>query len=125
MSKPRTTSFHKGDLVVVTHTIRGLYENMLVSISNPNKDKNEEVKVSVYGRVIPFPKKYLVFPKPNRYSSKFNVGDDAIVTRHYDRFIPDAHVNVLSNYLGTTQKIIVQDERNITGPIPEAFLKGA
>lgn len=41
MSKKKSPRFKKGDLVVITHSVGGLCENMIVQISCESKKRKE------------------------------------------------------------------------------------
>ena len=118
----RASRFHKDDQVIVTNPIYGLLENMIVTVYDGNKDNNEKIEIVAEGKHFRVATKYLDFPKPNRFSTNFDVNDDVKVTRMYCRFLEGSISQVISNYMGGSNRIIIRDERGITGPIPEMFL---
>ena len=122
MAKNKATRFKIGDQVVLRHSVCGFYENMIGYVSNATSNRNEEIKVTIDDIDTLIKTKYIDFPKPNRFSSKFNIWDRAIVKRHYGRFTEGSRVTVLSNYLGTNNKLVVQDERKYTGEVSEPIL---
>lgn len=121
----RASRFHKGDLAVVTHSIYGLLENMIVTVYDGNKDNDKKIVVEAEGKLLRIDTKYLKLPKSSRFSSEFNGNDDVKVTRIYHRFLPGSISKVISNYSGSSNQIIIRDERGVTGPIPEKFLTHA
>ena len=122
MSKRRTSKFHEGEYVALSHSTHGLHENMIVCVYNTPKNGREEIEVVINGTHMFIKTKYLNKVKSNRFSLKFNNGDQAIAKRHYERFIKGSIVVIISNYLGTNNKLVVKDERGITGGIPEPLL---
>lgn len=122
MKRNKASRFHEGDQVVVTHSINGLLENMLVTVRNGNKDNDNKIEIYTDNISLLFATKYLAFPKSTRFSSKFHINDDTKVTRPYHRFLQGSMSKVISNYLGSGNQIIIRDERGVTGPIPEMLL---
>ena len=125
MSNKKSSRFKKGDLVVITHSVDGLCENMIARISCGTKNAKNKVEITIDGKSINFKTKYLDFPNPARFSSKFRNGDSVIVIRHYHRFLLDSKAVIISNYLGNKNSVVIEDERQICGLIPEPFLKPA
>lgn len=122
MKRNKASRFHEGDQVIVTHSVNGLLENMIGTVRNGNKDKDNKIEIFIDEKSLRFATKYLDFPKSDRFSSKFHVNDVTRVTRPYHRFLQDSISRVLSNYLSSGNQIIIRDERGVTGPIPEMFL---
>lgn len=122
MPKNKKSRFIVGDLAVLSHSVCGLLENMIVRVSNVKKGGNKEIEVTSGEKHILIKKKYLLDLDPKYLSSKFNINDKAKLKRHYERFIKDSIVTIISNYLGTKNKIVVQDERGIIGLVPESIL---
>ena len=132
MANDRTSRFKIGDIVVLTHSTCGLLENMKVVVKKATKDNDEKIEVetfcgpeveALHGKVLTIKSKYLDFINPRRISNKFCDGDTAVATRHYACITEGAYVIVVSNYLGTNNKIIVQDERGKIVAIPENPLR--
>lgn len=122
MAKKDTSKFNNGDYVALQHSVCGLPENMVGYVSNTEKNRREEIEVVINGTPILIKTKYLGLVNPRRFSKKFDNGDNAKLMRHYERFLTDSIVKILSNYLGTNNKIVVKDERGITGGVPETLL---
>lgn len=123
MKKSKRSRFAKEERLVVTHSYHGLIENMVVTVSNNLKDSKNQIEVALDDKILCFPVKYLNSIDPKRFSKKFNVKDDAGVIRSYHRFVKNSIVTVMCNYRDSGNRIIVEDERGIIGPIPEMFLK--
>ena len=124
MSKKKTSRFNNGEYVALSHSTCGLHENMIVCVYDASKNNRKEIEVIIddNNTHMLIKTRYLDKIKPNRFSSKFNKSDKAKTKRHYERFIKDSIVVIISNYLGTNNKLVVKDERGITGGIPEPLL---
>lgn len=123
MAKNKQSRFHKGDYVALDHSVCGIPKNMILYVCNGEKNHKGEIEVSIKNKKhIMIKTKYLITPNKNRFSSKFAIGDKGQLKRHYERFLKDSIVTVLSNYLGKNNKIVVIDERQIMGGVPESIL---
>ncbi len=132
MANDRASRFKVGDIVVLTHSTCGLLENMKVVVKKATKENDEKVEVetfcgpkvaTLYKKVLTIKSKYLGFINPRRISNKFCDGDTAVATRHYECITEGSHVIVVSNYLGTNNKIIIQDERGNIVAISKDLLR--
>ena len=122
MPNNKKSRFIVGDFAVLSHSTCGLLENMIVRVSNVKKGGRKEIEV-IYGeKHILIKKKYLLHFDPKYLSSKFNINDRAKLKRHYERFIKDSIVTIISNYSKAKNKIVIRDERGIKGLVPESIL---